>query len=446
MKSEQEVWEYLRQIAGSGIVLGLESMRGLLAELGDIQDSLKVVHVAGTNGKGSVCAMVSSVLRQAGIRVGRYTSPAVFSKKEQYQADGEYITSQELTEVFTKVRQACGRMAAKGRRRPTVFEVETAAALLYFYRQKCQVVVLEAGMGGEGDATNVIAHPLVSVLTSISLDHMKFLGDDLVQIARAKAGIIKEGGRVVAVKPGQQEVCEVIEESCREKHASLTYSDARRACNIRQSAYRNEMRQHFTYPLRGFAEEGAYGKGNYHEISLSLAGEYQVENAVCAIETVNALRSCGFDISDEAVLTGLSKARWEGRFSVLCQKPLFIMDGAHNADAAKKLAKTLKRGFTNHKIIYIIGVLADKAHGEMLEIMLPLAWKVYTVTPSSPRAMDGQALAREAANYHACVSYCTTVAQAVDMAVSDARQGESLILAFGSLSYLGELREAVRNR
>lgn len=438
MRSETEVWAYLEQISGSGIVMGLESMRELMAELGDIQDALKIVHVAGTNGKGSVCTLVSSILGRAGIRVGKYTSPAVFDRKEQYQVNGQNIAAHELVEVFSEVRRACANLIAKGRRQPTVFEVETAAAFLWFYRQRCQVVVLETGMGGETDATNIIEHPLVSVLTSISMDHVKFLGNDLVQIAQIKAGIIKEGCRVVAVKPGQEEIRKVIEAACRKKQAVLSYSDAGKACHIRQCIQGGEMRQYFSYPLCGTE------KKEYSEVELFMMGCYQIENAVCAIETVKALRDCGLSIRDEEILAGISKARWEGRFSVLCRQPMVVIDGAHNADAAKKLAETLKRGFTNRKIIYIIGVLADKAHEEMMEIMLPLAQKVYTVTPDHPRAMGGQALAAEAAKYHACVSYCLTVEEAVDKAVSDAGQENSLILAFGSLSYLADLRRAAR--
>ncbi len=455
MKTETEVWAYLEQIAGSGIVMGLESMRELMAELGSIQNDLKIVHVAGTNGKGSVCAMVSSVLLHAGIRTGKYTSPAVFDRKEQYQVDGRNITPHEVAEVFSEVRQACENLTAKDRRQPTVFEIETAAAFLWFYRQKCQVVVLETGMGGETDATNIVEHPLVSVLTSISMDHVKFLGNDLMQIAQIKAGIIKERCRVVAVKPEREVVQKVIEDACREKQAALLYSDASKACHIRQCIQRGEMRQYFSYPLctsdekklseKKRAEENGFSlEENNCQIELSMMGGYQIENAVCAIETLKALRDCGFAIQDEAIVKGLSHTRWEGRFSVLCRQPLFVMDGAHNADAAKKLAETLKMGFTNYKIIYIIGVLADKAHEEMMEIMLPLAQKVYTVTPNHPRAMDGQALAAEAAKYHACVFFCPTVEAAVHKAFLAAGQENALILAFGSLSYLADLQMAVR--
>lgn len=464
MMTENEVWEYLEEIAKSGSILGLASMRELMNELSNVQDSLRFIHVAGTNGKGSVCAMISLILQQAGLRVGKYTSPAVFDRMEQYQVNGENMILPEFVAVISKVRDACERIVAKGGKQPTVFEVETAAAFVYFYKQKCQVVVLETGMGGETDATNIIRNPLVSVLTSISMDHMKFLGNDLVQIARMKAGIIKEGCPVTAARPPQEEVRRLIEDICEKKHAPLSYSEVGRVQNVRYQRKGNEIRQCFTYSVGmvdGVLSPQIQDRlwNEQEEFELSMLGSYQVENAVCAIETMRILVKSGFYISEKAVRTGLLQACWEGRFSVLCQNPLFIMDGAHNADAAKKLCQTLKRGFTNWKIIYIIGVLADKEHDRMLRIMLPLAWRVYTVTPQSSRAMDGQVLAAEAGKYHGQVSYCQTVKEAVERAVSDAAPEKLdkstfsdagnegvMILAFGSLSYLGELREVVKEK
>lgn len=448
MQTETEVAAYLQEIAKSGSILGLESMQGLMEELGNVHRYLKYVHVAGTNGKGSVCAMVASILQQAGVRVGKYTSPAVFDRMEQYQVNGRNITAGEFVRVISEVKAACDCMVAKGRMQPTVFEVETAAAFLYFYQQKCQVVVLETGMGGTGDATNIIESPLVSVLTSISMDHMNFLGNDLRQIARIKAGIIKEGCRVVAVRPGQEAVRRVIEDTCCQNRALLAYSSVQEVSHLRYCGNGEEMRQCFRYHFgagqrTGSAQEGCLPE-NYMEIELSMMGDYQIENAVCAIQTAKALQDLGLTVTDEAIRAGLMQTRWEGRFSALCCNPLVVMDGAHNADAAKKLGETLKRGFTNWQIIYIIGVLADKEHEEMLRIMLPLAQKVLTVTPGNPRAMDGQVLAEEARKYHEHVSACPTVKEAVQKALSVADGEKSMVLAFGSLSYLRELREALK--
>lgn len=428
MLDEKKVQTYLKQIQKSGgIILGLDSIRALMEELGNVQEKLNVIHVAGTNGKGSVCAMLTSILMEAGYRVGTYTSPAVFDKLEQYQVNGQPISEQEFAEVVTEVKEACDRMLEKGWNQPTVFEVETAAAFLYFYRKECQAVVLETGMGGDTDATNIIRKPLVSVLTSISMDHMKFLGDDLKEIARAKAGIIKEEGTAVVAAPGQEAVRQVIEEVCRKKKAVLVYAEAGKAEHVR----REQERLCFSY-------------GELGELRLSMTGAYQVQNGICAIEAAKALRSKGMNLTDDHIRRGLEKARWEGRFSILCREPLFVIDGAHNEDAAKKLQETLKMGFTNRKIIYIIGVLADKEHEKMLKTMLPLAWKVFTVTPDNPRALDGKALAEEAGRYHKDVRYIPGIPEAVKQAMAYATKEQAMILSFGSLSYLGEIKEALK--
>ncbi|MEY8390373.1 folylpolyglutamate synthase/dihydrofolate synthase family protein [Lachnospiraceae bacterium 45-W7] len=432
MGNKRDTQAYLEQLGRKrGMVLGLASIRELMSELLNVQNKLKFVHVAGTNGKGSVCAFLSSMLTEAGICVGTYTSPAVFGRAEQYRVNGEDIPEEKFDEIIAEVRRACERVREQSGNDPTVFEVETAAAFLYFYRRGCQVVILEAGMGGETDATNIIEDPLVCVLTSISMDHMKFLGGSLCEIARAKAGIIKENSRVVAVKPEQEEVRQVLEAWCVKKHASLTYSDEAQAEQVRYGT--KEQGISFVYPGLG-------------EVELTMTGAYQVQNAVCAIETIKILRKAGFAVSDGQIRAGLRKARWAGRFSVLCQDPLLVIDGAHNSDAAKKLRETLKRGFTNYKIIYIIGVLADKEHEEMLKIMLPLAWKVFTVTPPGPRAMDGAVLAQEAFKYHRQVRYCPEIEEAVTAAVRSAKQENAMILAFGSLSYLKELREILEEK
>ena len=454
MLSEIEAEAYLEQIAKSGCILGLESMQRLMAELKDVHNNIPYIHVAGTNGKGSVCAMISSILMETGLRVGTYTSPAVFDRKEQYQINHVPLSGEEFAALISEVKQACERISARGYNHPTVFEVETAAAFLYFFQNNCQIAVLETGMGGKTDATNIIEKPLVSVLTSISIDHRKFLGDTIEQIAKVKAGIIKKNCPVVAVKPRQLQVGEVLENVCNEKHAVLNYAEAELAEDIqlfgvgkKQFCLKDEVQDALNRSdkqTESIVLSFQYKK--IGKISLSMTGIYQVENAICAIETMKILRASGFKTSDDQIRQGLQKAHWEGRFSVLCQEPLFVMDGAHNEDAAEKLMQTLKMGFTNDKIIYIIGVLADKEHKKMLETMLPLAQSVFTVTPKNPRAMDGQALAQEAALYHQKVMYCSSIEEAIDRALQCARQEKSMILAFGSLSYLGELREAFKEK
>lgn len=424
--SKKEVENYMMEIQKSGSILGLESIKELMKELSDIQNQLNIIHVAGTNGKGSVCAMLESILLEAGYRVGKYTSPAVFEYSERYRVDGKNMREEEFTDVISQVKEACDRMVARGLSRPTIFEVETAAAFLYFYQKKCEIVILEIGMGGATDATNIIRKSLVSVLTSISRDHMGFLGDTLEEIATVKAGIIKENGHVVAICPTES-VKNVIDKVCRERGATVLYTDKEQTEKIHIS----ENRLCFQH-----AELG--------KIHLKMMGKYQVQNALCAIEVINQLVEQGYGISKEQLKRGLEQAEWEGRFSILSDKPLFVIDGAHNEDAAKKLRETLEMGFTKRKIIYIIGVLADKEHEKMLKTMLPLAEKVYTVTPHNPRAMDGELLAEEARKYHGNVIFVPKIAQVVTKAIEEAEKEKGMVLAFGSLSYLGEVKNALK--
>ncbi len=421
---QEGIQGYLEGLKKLGCVLGLENMYRLMGELGDIQDKLKVIHVAGTNGKGSVCAMLSSVLREAGYQVGTYTSPAVFCKQEQYQVNGEAIEEGEFKGIIQDVREACRRMAEKGMAQPTVFEVETAAAFLWFFRKGCQVAVVEAGLGGREDATNIIKKPLVSVLTSISMDHQDYLGDSLARIAQEKAGIIKEGGIAVVAKPRQAEVRQAVEAVCREKHAKLVYAKEGEAGNLRFC----QGKLCFSY-------------GGIGETALSMLGAFQVQNSICVIKAVESLQALGWEIPVPAIRRGLEKAQWEGRFSVLSRNLLFVIDGA-----AEKLRETLKMGFTNRRIIYIIGVLADKEHEKILQCMLPLAWKVFTVTPDSPRAMDGRDLAKEARKYHQDVTFCPEIPEAVGQSLEIAAEGHAMVLAFGSLSYLGEIKKALKEK
>lgn len=424
--NEKETEDYIREIQKSGSILGLESIRELMRELEEVQNELSVIHVAGTNGKGSVCAMLESVLTEAGYQVGKYTSPAVFQPEECYRINEKNISKQEFAEVISRVKAACDRMIERGLAQPTVFEVETAAAFLYFYQKNCDIVILETGMGGATDATNIIRKSLVSVLTSVSRDHMGFLGETLEEIAKVKAGIIKKEGNVVAGAV-TDEVREVVDEVCRECKASVVYTDIRQVENVRIT----DRRLCFHHAQLG-------------EIKLKLMGKYQVQNALCAIEVIQQLVKQGYHISAEQLKQGLEQTEWEGRFSCLCQEPLFIMDGAHNEAAAQELRETLEMGFTKCKIIYIIGVLADKEHEKMLRCMLPLAEKVFTITPHNPRAMAGEELAKEARKYHRDVTFVPKIEEAVELALEAAKKEKGMVLAFGSLSYLGEVKNALK--
>lgn len=487
--SEKELYFFLEKTRALGSVPGLVNMENLMNELGNAQEELAVIHVAGTNGKGSVCAMLEQILCMSGYRTGRYSSPAVFCEEERYQINGVYINKETYHAILSEIAEACERLTERRMPHPTLFEIETALAFLWFYRENCQVVILETGMGGALDATNIIKKPLLSVITSISMDHMAFLGTTLSEITAQKAGIIKEGCPVVTARQ-EPEVYEVLKKVCREKHTDLVVADGRngeRAAEAEPAGGIRNLRYADGYLVFDWEE--------FADLQLSLLGAYQPENAVCAIQAIHRLNGLEFCIGDDTIRAALRNTVWPGRFEVISRSPFIVIDGAHNAGAAKKLRETLKLGFTNRKIIYIIGMFQDKEHEKVLAELLPLAEKVYTVTPPGPRGLPGEILCAEAEKWRdevrcaeaekcraevqcAEVEKCRTevqcteagkcrtevqctdaekcrtqiqcadsVREALEKAMLDAElmtaEGQldkPMILAFGSLSYLGELK------
>lgn len=479
--SEKELYSFLEKARALGSVPGLANMRNLMKELGNVQEKLAIIHVAGTNGKGSVSAMLEQILRMSGCRTGRYSSPAVFCEEERYQINGVYINKETYHTILSEIAEACARLTGRGLLHPTLFEIETALAFLWFYREECQVVILETGMGGALDATNIIEKPLMSVITSISMDHMAFLGETLSEIAAQKAGIIKEGCPVVTARQ-EPEVYEVLKEACREKHTDLVMTDS--------ESVEGTLEAEPAGAIRNLHYEDGYLVFDWEEftnLQLSLLGAYQPENAVCAIQAIHRLNGMGFAIGDDTIRAALRNTVWPGRFEVISRSPFIVIDGAHNADAAKKLRETLKLGFTNRKIIYIIGMFKDKEHEKVLAELLPLAAKVYTVTPPGPRGLPGEVLCAEAekcreevqrAEAEKCrgevqcaeaekwrgevqcaeagkgrweVQCADSVGEALERAMQDSEQmteegqlDKPMILAFGSLSYLGELKSELK--
>ena len=392
-----EAVEFADSTKKYGSILGLESIRNLMQELGNVQEQLHIIHVAGTNGKGSVCAFLSAALTEAGYRVGRYNSPAVFERREVFRIGETMISKEEYATVFERVQTACEVLTKRGCPHPTVFEVETAAAFLWFYEKKCDLVLLETGMGGETDATNLITHPVCSVLTSIGMDHMQYLGNTIEEIAKVKAGIIKKGCPVVALKQGDS-VCEVIKNKAEECGS--------RCVLVEVPQYMQEA------PIWGTTLQDVH----YGSVHTALGGIWQRENLSLALAVLKLLEESGYPITKEAVQSGIAKTIWHGRYEVLQTEPLFIIDGAHNPIAAKRLKETIEKDFTNREIIYIIGVLADKEHEKMLRLLLPGAKAVFTVTPDSPRALDGESLAKEAQKYADNIWYVPDIGKAVKMA------------------------------
>ncbi len=421
--NERQVMEYMGQVSAYGIVPGLDSIRELCRELGDPQKELRFVHIAGTNGKGSVSAFLAEILKCAGYRVGRYLSPTLFQYRERIQVNGSCITKAALGRGVERIKGICDGMVARGLPHPTPFEIETALGFLYFREKACDVVVLETGMGGLLDATNIVENTLAAVLTSVSMDHMQFLGDTPEKIAFQKAGIIKRGCRVVSAVQ-RKEVMEVIRAGAEAMGCPL-------------QAVKPEMLSHVRYGL----EKQSFDYGGLKKLELSLAGKYQIENAALAVETVEALGEQGLSVSEEALRLGLSRTQWPGRFTLIGKKPYFIVDGAHNEDAAVRLAESLEFYFTNKRVIYIMGVLKDKEYEKIIASTHALADQIITVTPpGNSRALPAYELAKAVAEVHCDVTAADSLEEAVEMSRLLAGK-EDVIVAFGSLSFLGRLME-----
>ena len=423
----EEARKYLNDISKYGSVLGLESIKELMKRPGNPQDELKFIHIAGTNGKGSVLAYLSTILTKAGYRTGRYVSPTLFSYRERIQVDGEMIGREDLARLVSVVKAAADSMQREGLQPPTSFETETALAWLYFRERKCDFVVLETGMGGALDATNIVKTTILEVLTSISMDHMEFLGDTLGKIAAQKAGIIKPNTRVVSA-PQEREAQEVIQEICREKNCRLQTVNPQLLSEVRPGF----DRQKFCY-------------GEWKNVEISLAGSYQIKNAVVALEAAEQLRRAGYKISDEHIYEGMKETVWRGRFTPIAQKPLVILDGAHNPGAAQELRNSLEKYFRGRTIRYIFGMFKDKDYGKVISLTAPLARNIITVeTPDNERAMPAEMLREEVAKVNSSVEAADSIAAAVKKTFAQAAE-DDVIVIFGSLSFLGEAERAVRN-
>ena len=367
-----QAMEYIRQTAVFGSKLGLENITLLMKLLGDPQEGMNFVHIAGTNGKGSVAAYICDVLQKAGYRTGFYTSPALSRFSQRIRLDGEEIPEDDIAFYATKVREKAECMSANSLGDPTEFELVMAMAFCWFRDRGADVVVLEVGMGGRLDATNVISDPKLCIITKVSYDHMQYLGDTLPEIAGEKAGIIKQGSRVLAY-PQEQDVWDVYEKVCREKEADL-------------------HRAILPTDIRGSMEEGLSFTLGGREYVTSMRGIYETENAAVAIQACTLLESEFPRITDEIIRSGIASTCWEGRFEVLSKDPLIIADGAHNADGAAALAGSLGFYFPGKKVELFMGILEDKEYDRMLEHLLPLASKVTVCTVPSPRTLEAQEL------------------------------------------------------
>lgn len=424
----KEARVYLDEVSKYGSVLGLESMRELLRRLGDPQNELKFIHISGTNGKGSILAYLSTILSGAGYRTGRYISPTLFSYRERIQVDGEYIEKESLACHVTAIAAAAEDMQKAGLPSPTVFEIETALAFLYFKEKRCDIVTLEVGCGGLLDATNVITTTLMEVIASISMDHTDLLGDTLAKIAAQKAGIIKPDTMVVSAQQ-KSEAAQVIEDTCKEQHCTLQMVDESKISNVHYGA----EGQTFSYKT-------------WENVAISLAGSYQIKNAALALEGVEALRKLGYALSDQQVREGLLHTAWRGRFTTLRRDPTVIIDGAHNPAAALELKESLERYFPGKTLYFVMGMFKDKDYAQVIDLTAPLARHIITVeTPGNPRAMPARELAEAVGKVNPSVEWADSVAHGVEKALAMAGK-EDAVIVFGSLSFLGEAADAVNEK
>ena len=416
----EQAMELIHGVEWRGSRPGLTRVRELLHRLGDPQDGLQFVHIAGTNGKGSTAAMLASILRAAGYTTGLFTSPYLERFAERMQVNGVPVPDAEFAAVCEALQPCIAAMDAP----PTEFELVTAAAMLWFRRRGCDVVVLEVGLGGRLDATNVIAAPACAVITNIGLDHTEILGDTLEQIAREKAGILKPGTRAVSY-PQTPEVRAVLHEICAQRGIPLTEADAAAIVPLTDGV----DGQTFTY-------RGA-------EYTLPLLGAHQLRNAAVALETVTALRARGWRIPDAAVRAGLAQVRWPARFELLRRAPWFVLDGGHNPQCAQTVADNLARYFSGRRITLLVGVLADKDYPAMLAALDTQAAAYIAATPLSPRALPAAELGDYLKRFGKPVTVCADPAQAAELALAHAAP-EDVICAVGSLYMAGAIRMDLR--
>lgn len=407
---------------GSGAP-GLARMQNLMNHLGNPENDLQCIHIAGTNGKGSLAAMTSAILTAAGYKTGLTISPYVVDFRERFQIDDEMIPPRTLVSLTQKVMDAVDAIEAEGGEKPVEFEAVTALALLWFAREKCDLVVLETGLGGRCDATNIVPHKLVAAITKIGYDHMEILGNTLDKIAAEKAGIIKEGSVVVNYPDQPVEAMGPILTAAAEAHTSIITPD----------------KDDLTL-LRGKRLENRIDYGGYRA-ALGLPGTHQANHAAMAVEIALALwREFGYDISDDAILEGLANAKMPARIEVLRRHPLLLLDGCHNPDGAKMLAATLTRADFEENLVGVFGVLADKDYKEMLSDLAPCFAKVYTVTPNCPRALSAEDLQKEA-RFHTDAEAADSVADALRKAIDYADENNLAgVVVCGSLYLAAEAR------
>ena len=416
-----EALQYIHAVCWKGSVPGLSRIDALLEKMGRPERSLKFIHVAGTNGKGSTCAMLSSILQHAGYKTGLYTSPYIVSFNERIQINGENIPDEALCQITEAVKPLADSMDDK----PTEFELVTAIGFAYFAREHCDVVVCEVGMGGEFDATNVILPPEAAVICNIGLDHTEVLGDTLEKIAATKSGIIKPGCDAVCYRESES-VEAVIQARCDKVGATLHEADF--------AALR---------PVSHSLEGQVFSWNRFENLRLPLLGEHQLKNAAVVLTTADALRARGWNITDDDIRAGLADVTWPGRFELARRDPLFIIDGGHNPQCIEALTRNIREYLPNRPLTVLTGVLADKDYACMYESVAPFAREFITVTPPNPRALDGEKLAEYLQQFGRPVIPCAEIETGVRTAIAHAGK-DGVVLCYGSLYMIGDIKAALQ--
>ncbi|MBU3092479.1 bifunctional folylpolyglutamate synthase/dihydrofolate synthase [Clostridium sp. CM028] len=438
---------YIKNTAKFGSKLGLERTEKILELLGNPHKKLKCIHIAGTNGKGSTTAMVTTILVEAGYKVGSYISPFIEEFEERMQINNKNISKGDLSDVVTEVSKAVEKVVELGYSNPTEFEIITCAGFLYFYKNNIDFAVVEVGMGGRLDSTNVIT-PILSIIASISLDHTLILGDTIAKIACEKAGIIKEGIPVVMF-PQQKQSEEVIERICREKKCKLIKVSQDSAVylgkgNLQYSAVDSMEETMCTSNNAIIQKLKVQTSNNDYTIDLSLLGKHQLLNCSVAVHAIEELIEQGAMINRDHIITGLGSVVWPARLEVMHKKPLVVIDGAHNIDGIEKLTQSIDMYFNYKKIILILGILADKQVEEMIKTIVPKVSRVITVTPHSDRAELCEELKIQVEKYTMSCEAIEDYEDAYKKALSYCDE-DDLLLVSGSLYMVGDMRKIIRN-
>lgn len=412
-----EALEFVHNKSRLGTKLGLDRVIELNSLMGNPQQQLKFVHIAGTNGKGSTSMMLTNVLMEANYRVGVFTSPVIYRFHEYFRVNNTEITDAELVSIVKHMKSCIDLMEES----PTEFEMITMIAIEYFKRKKCDIVVFEVGMGGRLDCTNLIENTEAAVITSIGLDHMEYLGNTVAEIAWEKAGIIKNNCKVILYDQDEV-IVSVVNEVCEKKQAKLTVTD-------NSKIY-----------LKSFGlEEQVFCYTDIRNLSIKLMGEHQLKNAAVVIETVRALDENGWQISEQHLRDGLSKTRWPARFELLQKEPAVLIDGGHNPQCFESLAAGLNLYFGDKKIIFVMGVLADKDYESMLRIIIPYAKKFFTITPENPRALKSVELGKSIRKFHVPVTCSENPLDGLKGALGEVGK-EDVICVTGTFSVVSEIR------